>query len=309
MEEQKKQEKEVKKEAPEKQEKQKKQKKPQKPKKGRKNSKKTLVLIIICLGLALATAAAYLVLLTSPDRRFCRAVERGVQNGWKVKGAEANLRRTDRTNDTSFIDAEYEAVCQYKDVKFRSRKLGKLAKEYIAALEDCREVIATTSPDMDFNGFWRKFSDPYGQRISALYGMQKRGMGFDLRRAGHEEECSELLLQGWAIEKASKIKFRIKKGEDGERLFVAKVKNDSGYDLAYLDLTVELYGKDSKLLETDSAYAEYIKKGGTAKMVFYEAGESKAVDYAVTAVSCSRISPQELAKATSGRKNRNNMRE
>lgn len=253
-------------------------------------------LIMGCLVLALATAVAFLVLLTSVDQRFIRSAERGVKDGWKVRNAEEYLRRKDRSNDPSFIEIEYEAAGKYAGSDFRSKRLEKAAKEYIAALEDCRKVIATTSPDMDFYGFWRKFSEPYGRRISALYTLQNMGKGFDLRDSRYEDEFEELMLEGWALDKTSKIRFKTKTDKKGRRTFSTTIKNDSGYDLAYLDLTVELYDKNDKLLETDSAYAEDIKNGEERKILFYESGKAKAVNYAVTAVNCRRKTDKDEKK-------------
>ena len=263
---------------------------------GIKKTRKRAITMIAILFLATITVAADFVLLTTVDMRFTRAAERGVINGWKIKDAEKNLRLANQPNDTSFIDAEYDAVSEYEGVDFNSKKVSSYAEDYIGALKDCREVIKKYDPDKDFDAFWAHFSGPYGKRIKALYKLQNGRRQFDISQSGFEDERADLMLQGWALNKAESINFKTKTAKNGKRVYSAKIKNDSGYTLDYLDLTVELYDKNNKLIETDAAYAENVKRNDMVELKFYEAAPARATNYVITAVNCQRKSKNPSAE-------------
>ena len=64
--------------------------------------------------------------------------------------------------------------------------------------------------------------------------------------------------------------------------------NDSGYDLEYIDLTVDLYNKKGKYIETLSVYRSGIKKDETVKLHCYESEAGKTREFVVTAIDCER---------------------
>ena len=236
-------------------------------------------------------------MLTSVDSRFTRAAERGIIGGWKITDAEKNLREKNKPHDTSFIYTEYNAVAPFRKEKFRSKKYDKLAKEYIGALKECVAVREKYDPDSNYDEFWAHFSEPYSRRIKALYALQKGGRQFDISHIGYEEESADLMVRGWALNKAEQISFKTKTAKSGKRVYTAKVKNDSGYSLAFVDFTVELYDNKGKLLETDSAYAENIKRNDIFELKFYEY-PARAASYAITSVNCQRKSRKSTTDKT-----------
>ena len=243
--------------------------------------------ITVILLLATIVAAADLVYLTSVDKRFLRCAERGLLAGWEQSAPESTLRDLDQKSDTAFIDAEHAAVAYFLGKKFKDESLGSLATDYINALNECSKVKAKSDPNKNFNKFWKNFSEPYGRRIRAIYALEKGDYRFLLELPDkYRKDNDELMLQGWALNKTAEIVFD--RGKDSDNELVAEVVNDSGYDLEYIDLTVDLYNKKGKYIETLSVYRSGIKKDETIKLHCYESEAGKTREFVVTAIDCER---------------------
>ena len=250
-----------------------------------KRKKKILKIALAVMGIAAIGLGYYAYTLTTVDQRFIRDMDRGLTASWALKNNEVQLQTLSEKNDTSFIETEYAAVEKYSNAKFHSKKLGKLAAEYIGALEQCRGVAESSDPNKDFNAFWKDFSEPYGQRLMAVYKIYKGDYGLLLNSEGSSAERDNLLAQGWLLNKAGEIEFKLVE-KDGTTAYVAEIKNDSGFDLEFLDLEVALYDKKGKAIETVSAYAEDIQKGKTFELTFYQTGDKKIAQYMIVSEIC-----------------------
>lgn len=239
----------------------------------------TLLLVFLLLIAVTAGAVYTLMSMISIDRRFTRNVARGVTSGWALEADETQLQTEGRITDTAFIDAEYDAVSEYMNRTYKDDELGILAKEYTSALNDCRKAAKKYDPAADFDSFWAEFSGPYGRRVRALYKLHSGDFGLDLSDDNYREESEYLLSQGWLLETVSGLKFRsyIK---DGVRTFETRISNDSGRDIDYLNIDVELLDKDGKATETSSIYLNDIKAGEVMPLKFISTSEN-SVSYRV----------------------------
>ena len=280
-----------------------------KKKKIKRNKKKYIIKSIIILIELAALAACYVALsdVAGTDQRFIRAANRGIYEGLSGGSKEADLREVNANVDLSFIDSEYDAVRSFKKQKFKNGKLGKIAHKYVNALSSCRNVRKANNPRTNYASFWDKFSEPYGRRLLALYKLNKGNYGLTVDQSEYKDEFGEVLLQGWAIKKAGEIRFERVKATPEETTdqtgqtdiysqtdqtemteISAKIRNDSGYALKYMDVTVDLYDAEDNLIETVSAYEENIKKGKKFYLRFYESKENQAEKFVVTAVNCTK---------------------
>lgn len=243
-------------------------------------------LVTAMLIIATIVAAVVFFNVATPDERFIRSANRGMVAGWEKSEPESTLRNVDLETDITFIEEEYAAVRPFRHSKFRDEGLGAAAAEYIEALEECHKAIKENDPADGFNTFWKSFSEPYGRRIRAIYNLEKGNYGFlEEIPDSYIEDKEELLLQGWALIKTETIAFDRAKGNKKNEL-TAKVTNDSGHDLDFIELAVDLYDKEGKLAETATVYESDIKKGKDVVLHCYETVEGRTHEYVVKAINC-----------------------
>lgn len=290
-------------EDPEKQESRKKRKRP-----GKRKLKQFIFVGLLAIAALMCLMIALHLL--DVDNRFVRAVNAGMSESWALENNEIQLKDSEAPNDTSFIDIEYNEVKSFKGKKFKNKSLGSLAEKYIAALEGCRTAIEENDPDKDFDKFWGAFSQSYGQRVEAIYDLYNGDYGIELDEVGAAEELDDLKLSAWSLKKTADIKFTRVKAEEKkdeneagseseaeaesdsdsglETVLQATVTNDSGFDLEYINIEVELYDEKGGLIETATAYADNIKNKDEFKLRIYQLEETKADAYKITSVQCHR---------------------
>lgn len=266
---------------------------PRKTRNKRKNRKRLAVVIV--LELALVAALIVFLKSTSVESRFIRAVRHGVTTGWSESVNETQFSDSGAKHDTSFIKDEYDAVKSFKGRRFRDKKLGAIASEYIDALEGCAKAAKENDPAKEYDSFWNGFSQSYGRRVDALYRLYKGDYGLTFDEEKYSDEIDNILINGWSLEKSGQIEFRreIQKNEPEEGseeeptesvYYTATVKNDSGFDLAYFNVTVDLYDKDGKVIEEVSAYCDKIKKGQDFELKCYQTSDAEAETYVISSV-------------------------
>lgn len=247
--------------------------------KKKKRSKWFIFVVIIILVAAVAFELWTLLTLTSIDRRFTRNVERGLYAGWDLDTDETQMRTAGRITDTGFIDTEYDAVSDYMNRKYKDDALADIARQYTSALKACRKAAKKYNPVKDFDKFWAAFSRPYGDRLRALYKLQSGDYGFVLNVDDYPEESEYLLSQGWLLETVSSLKFSSFE-KDGIRTFETRIRNDSGSDIKYLNIDVEILDKNGKKIELSSVYLADIKAGDMMHLQFISSSE-KAASYRI----------------------------
>lgn len=253
-----------------------------KPRKKLKNKLLLVVVLILVAGVAAEVSA--LLTMTNIDRRFTRSVERGLYDGWTLDGGELQLQTDGRITDTAFIDAEYEAISEYVHRKYKDDELGHLANEYISALNECRRAAARHDPAKDFDTFWTHFSEPYGRRVKALYSMHMGDFSFLLENEEYNNEIDNIVAQGWLLDAIDSLSFN--KTIDGDALvFRTRLLNESGYDIEYLDLEIELLNKKGDVVETSSVYVTEVPADEMMDLRFISTSPN-AAQYRIVSEAC-----------------------
>ena len=254
-------------------------------KKKRRSTIRIILSVLIFIMIA-AVAAEIIVLkgMTSADRRFTRRVERGVAEGWKNGKSDLQLRDQGRITDTAFIDKELEAVEEFRNKSYKDKELGKLARRYIDDLKKCRAAAQENDPVKDNEAFWDKFSGPYTDRLIILRKLYNSDYKIGSSWDSYRELRDEVLLRGWAAETAEALRFVKETGTDGNYKYKAVLTNDSGADIAYLNIELELYDSSDKAAGLAEVYKENIKDGSKVDLVFYSGKE--AASYRAAYVDC-----------------------
>lgn len=254
-------------------------------KKKRRAVRIILTIIIFIMVAAITAEIAVLKGMTSVDRRFIRGVERGVTEGWQSGKSDLQLREQGAVTETAFIDKELAAVEEFRMKPYNDKELRKLAKRYIEDLKKCKEATELYDPEEDNDAFWADFSGPYTDRLMLLRkfrtGNYKMGSSWD----SYPELRDEVMLRGWAAEQAESLRFSKEELDDGVYVFSARLNNDSGLDIAYLNIDIELYDSSDKKLGTAEVYKENIGNGKGVTLKFYYSGKN-AASYRAVYVDC-----------------------
>lgn len=250
--------------------------------------KKRIIIFSVVFFVMAAAAVAELTILksmTSVDRRFMREAERGVASGWESSLSDLQLKEQGRITNVSFIDTEYEAVKIFANKSFQDKQLKKLAKRYINDLKKCRNAALAHGPETDSDAFWDGFAEPYTDRLivlSKLYlGDYKIGSSWD----EYPEVLDEVLSKAWAAEIIPQIKFTRAGSKNGIGEFNAELRNDSGFDIEYLNINLEIYDSKDALVGTAEVIKENIADGSSAELVFYFS-DQKVSFYRIAGIDC-----------------------
>ena len=263
----------------------------QERKKKRKIKRIVLSILIVVLIAGIVAELIILKNMTSADRLFIRAVERGVASGWEEGKADLQLKERGRITDTSFISIELENVEDFRNKAYKDKGLGRLAGRYISALKECSTVAATYDPVNDSDEFWKHFSAPYTERLIVLRKLYTGDYAMGNTWDDFPEVRDEVLLRSWVAEMAGSLRFKREETE-GSNKFVASLKNDSGVDIDYLNIDINLYNKDDKLAATAEVIKENIKDGQEVQLEFYYSGK-KLSAYRISSVDCIAAEPPE----------------
>lgn len=231
----------------------------------------SIILSILIFIMAAAVIAEVIVLksMTSVDRRFIRGLERGVAEGWETGKSDLQLRQDGTVTDTAFLDREYEAVAEFRGKPYQDKELRKLARRYIDDLRKCRAAAEAHDPSEDSEAFWAEFSAPYTDRLVLLRKFHTGDYRMGSSWESYPEQLSEVMLRGWAVETAESLRFDVTETEGGIKKFTAHIKNNSGLDIAYLNVDIELYDSSDGVVGTAEAVKENIRNGSAAELVFY----------------------------------------
>ncbi len=262
--------------------------------KKRRRRRRKIIFAVVFLLMAAAAVAEITVLksMTSVDRRFLRGVERGVATGWESGISDLQLREQGCITDTTFIDTELEAVSEFTNKSYQDKELKKLAKRYISDLKKCRSAASSHNPETDSEAFWREFAGPYTDRLIVLrklyLGDFKMGSGWE----AYPEMLDELLSRAWAAETIPQLKFERTGSKNLMGEFKATLQNDSGYDIEFINIDIEIYDSSDALVGTAEVYKEDIADGSSAELVFYFS-DQKVSSYRITGVDFEAVQMPE----------------
>lgn len=237
----------------------------------KRRNKRRVILVVIMFVMVAAVTAELLILrgMTSVDRLFIRNVERSVAAGWKEGSGEFELRKKGQITDVSFIETELETVEEFRGKPYNDEDLGNLAKRYIDDLYKCSEAAKAHDSKTDNDEFWQEFAAPYTDRLIVLRTLYNGDYGLGRIWDDHPKQLEETLFRGWLAESAANLRFERSPAENGSDVFRAKLKNDTGHDIEFVDFEVELYNSKDKAVGTAEVYRKGIKKDSTAELRFY----------------------------------------
>lgn len=258
--------------------------------KNKRRKRRRIILSVIIFAMAAAVTAEVIVLktMTSVDRRFIRGVERGVTDGWMSGESDLQLSDQGRITDTSFIDFEYEAVREFRNKAYQDKELKKLAKRYLDDLRKCRAAVSAHDPAADGDAFWEEFSEPYTDRLIVLRKLYLGDFSMGSSWDGYPEVLGEVLFRGWVAETVAGLRFEREQKDNIIDRFKAGFTNDSGFDIEYISLEVELFDSKDKSAGTAEVYAENIADGSSAELSFYF-NSKKVASYRIIGVDSKAV--------------------
>ncbi|KPI51588.1 hypothetical protein C4097_10640 [Clostridioides difficile] len=193
------------------------------------------------------------------DKQFIEDLGKGLKERWALasKDEAGTLNLKENEAYEKFVKVEMDAVSKYKDAEFDSPELGKLAKDYIKALEDSKESIKYYSKDeLKFLELWEK---PYNERSTILLTLvDKFGLKVDEKEFKVLKDNAQIVNE----ENASKekidamvkgIKFEKVKDEYDWKTYQATVENTSDLDLQDFYLDINLIDKDGVIIDTQTS--------------------------------------------------------
>ena len=263
------------------------------------HKKKKIALLVIIILLIAAVAAEVFIIrrMSTVDMLFMRSVERGVTEGWKTDNGDLQLKEQGMVTETGFIEKELEYTAEYRDKAFKDSELKELAHSYIDDLKRCSGAAKNHDPVTESEAFWGEFAEPYTERLVQLRRLfvenEYMGRSWDQ----YPDQLDEILFRGWIAEKIPELSFEVTDAGNGINKYTAKLYNDSGYDIDYINVDVEIYDSKDKLIGVAEVYQEDIKNGRSGELNFYYANKGK-ISYRVSGVD-STFDPGDQAENNS----------
>lgn len=217
----------------------------------------------------------------SVDEQFINSMEQGLEKRWEITDSQPDGTKEDWK---AYINAEYSAVEKYKDEKFEDKELGKLAKEYITSLSQALDIVDEYNPASNYERFWNAYLPYYSQRNSIIRAIYNGNYGFTVSEE-NQETLDELLTSGWLSDMLEDIKFTAKTEYDWTT-YTASVVNDSGFDLDYVSIEINLLDKSGKTVDVTYASVENWDKDSTRNLEFMS-DNSQASSYELVGGDCS----------------------
>ena len=204
------------------------------------------------------------------DKDFIKSVGKGLEARWKLQE-----KQTEDTveNLKAAIQAELDAVAEYKDASFEDSVLQEKALKYINVLNDSLENVEYYFASEGYE----KWQESYDQRTMLIKDFADN---YELTVSDkYQKTLDELLANGKAASAktaqkeamdklVSNLEFELKEDSYGWKTYEAVLDNTSEYDITSLSLDVSLLDKDGVIVETAYASADNVAKGQKAKLEF-----------------------------------------
>ncbi len=185
------------------------------------------------------------------DAGFARDLEAGLEESWD------SASKTDASIPYFiYVEPELNRLSKYKDYTFEDAELGELAHEYISILEEEQKIVAE---DPDFSS--KKANDSMRklqyQRAVILSKLMNGSWGFGFAGdAYNRRNLNDTIAQNWAYYIIQNTNWKKSRGEFGELIYTATIKNDSGLD--FPSFYIEVQFLDSEEAVVDSSFATAI---------------------------------------------------
>lgn len=192
----------------------------------------------------------------SYDKQFMSALENGLQNRWKISDKDSSDTKSSYQKG---IDAELEAVSEFKDKKFKSTSLQEQAIAYINVLNESKKTLTYFGSDK-WNTDW---DETYDKRTSILVKINKISK-IEVSKK-NQSTLDELLGSGRAATEKSNFNTKLdnlldkvsftaepKESPSDYTTYKTTVKNTTGKDITSLSASVKL--KDENGVVVDNQY-------------------------------------------------------
>ena len=168
------------------------------------------------------------------DAGFARDLEAGLEASW-----ESASNNSKSIPYFIYVEPELDRLSKYKDYTFEDAELGELAHEYISILEEEQKIVAE---DPDFSS--KKTDDSIRklqyQRVAILAKLTNGNWGFGFAGdAYNRRNLNDTIAQNWAYYTIRNTNWKKSRGEFGELVFTATIKNDSGLDFTSFYIEVQ----------------------------------------------------------------------
>lgn len=229
-----------------------------------------------------AEQSAYL---QTTDGQFLKALKEGLQARWKyLDGVETgtidgNLADNERTQKA--VDCEYDKVSCFADQKFQDKRLGEIAAEYIACLDEASDALKYYVVDYSkYDNAWEiaraqrthllaELSDDYGLNVDEQYVDDLRSLISD-SEVYYEQEQLKAEVHTMADNTVLSVEPYVDE-YSGETLWydvTATFTNTTEETLDYFYEDIQVLDADGKIIMT----------GGVTQVSMLEPGQTATVD-------------------------------
>ena len=206
----------------------------------------------------------------SVDESFISAAAKGLQARWDIsdKQDEEGTASTAETF-TACIDAELNAISEFKEAEFEDETLGNLAKEYIEILEKSKELTANYY-DKNYATFDSEYT-PLNQRRSQI--IKTFSEDYQLPIDDDHTDTLNTFIADANLTTAvqdliSSTTFEMTEDDYGWKKYQAVVENTTEKTFDSFTFDINLVDKDGVVVETQNAYTENWKPGDKHRFEF-----------------------------------------
>lgn len=225
----------------------------------------------------------------SYDDKFMKSLSSGLEKRWSLSD---DMPNSDLTKDdyTKLLNAELDAVSEYKNKKFTNSNLQEQAVAYINALNNSKRTLK----DYGSDDFYTKWDSSYSKRNAVLVKINK--INKIEVNSKYKDYLSELLGSGKAENskndfnekldadlKASNFVAEPKEYEDDTyTTYNMTVKNTTGHDIKSMSATVKLKDAEGTVVDSEYINADEWLKNESTKFDFMTDKEFSSYEIRVT---------------------------
>lgn len=231
--------------------------------------KKRIFSLMLCILVA-AFLAGCSSASKSVDESFISAEAKGLQERWDVSDKQEK-DKVESTAETfiACVDAELNAIAEFKEAEFEDETLGGLAKEYIGILEKSKELAADYY-DKNYETFSTEYTT-INQRRSQI--IQKFSEDYQLPIDDDHTDTLNTFIADAKLTTAvqdiiSSTTFEMTEDDYGWKKYQAVVENTTEKTFESFNFDINLVDKEGVVVQTQNAYTENWKPGDKHRFEF-----------------------------------------
>lgn len=247
---------------------------------------------ISAIGCSTTTSNTSSVVSAQPaDKAFMTDMKKALQARWKLadadKGDEQVSADEEKKQLQNCVNAEWRVINKYENADFNDVRLGKIAKDYINAVNQ----------QMDALKFYGVNDDKYSQEYTEAYNQRTQLVGELVKDYGltvdpeYKQDLDDFQVNAQVVEESentqeqikkmiSSIKFNKVDGENGSwPTYEVTLENTAGVTFEYFNLQISLLDKSGVIVESVTTNTIQNWKNGTkAKFSFSTDKEFEKMD-------------------------------